>query len=70
MRDAHAFSPSLGVTVKGEMNRVARSLAFDGTIVPAYALNTVLGRLPLVGRLFSRRRAAGCSPPPSRSLAR
>ncbi|RKK03178.1 DUF3971 domain-containing protein [Pseudoroseomonas wenyumeiae] len=59
VRDAHAFSPSLGVTVKGEMNRVARSLAFDGTIVPAYALNTVLGRLPLVGRLFSPEKGGG-----------
>ncbi|MBC9176542.1 YhdP family protein [Pseudoroseomonas ludipueritiae] len=59
VRDAHAFSPSLGVTVKGEMNRAARSLAFDGTIVPAYALNTALGRLPLVGRLFSPEKGGG-----------
>jgi hypothetical protein len=59
VRDAHAFSPSLGVTVKGEMNRLARSLALDGTIVPAYALNTALGRLPLVGRLFSPEKGGG-----------
>jgi hypothetical protein len=59
VRDAHAFSASLGVTVRGEMNRRARTLALDGTIVPAYALNTALGRLPLVGRLFSPEKGGG-----------
>jgi hypothetical protein len=59
VRDAHAFSASLGVTARGEMNRQARTLAIDGTIVPAYALNTALGRLPLVGRLFSPEKGGG-----------
>jgi hypothetical protein len=59
VRDAHAFSASLGVTMHGEMNRRSRSVAFNGTIVPAYALNTALGRLPLVGRLFSPEKGGG-----------
>jgi hypothetical protein len=59
VRDAHAFSASLGLTLRGEMDRRARSLALDGTIVPAYAFNTLLGRLPLVGRLFSPERGGG-----------
>jgi hypothetical protein len=31
----------------------------EGTVIPAYALNTALGRLPLVGRLFSPEEGGG-----------
>ena len=53
LNDAHAFSPSLGLTVRGRVLREADMIDLEGTIVPAYMINTVLGNLPLVGRLFS-----------------
>ncbi len=53
LNDAHAFSPSLGLTVRGRVLREADILDLEGTIVPAYMINTMLGNLPLVGRLFS-----------------
>ncbi|WP_237182429.1 DUF3971 domain-containing protein [Roseomonas marmotae] len=59
VRDAHAFSASLGLTVTGEMDRQRRVLAMNGTIVPAYVVNTLLGRLPVIGRLFSPERGGG-----------
>ena len=51
--DAHAYSPSLGFTVKGQIDLNRRVVALDGTVVPAYFFNSLLGKLPLIGRLFS-----------------
>lgn len=59
LRDARAFSASLGLTVKGELDRRRRVVDLEGTIVPAYVLNTLLGRLPLIGRLFSPEQGGG-----------
>ncbi len=57
--EARAFSASLGFTAKGEANLGRRTLDMSGTIVPAYALNTLPGRIPLLGRLFSPERGGG-----------
>ncbi len=57
--DARAFNASLGLTAKGRIDFDRELLALEGTIVPAYMLNTALGRLPLVGRLFSPERGGG-----------
>ncbi len=57
--EVRASSPSLGVTATGRLD-LARKLAdVEGTVVPAYVLNAALGRLPLVGRLFSPERGGG-----------
>jgi len=58
-RDARAFSRSLGVTVKGRINRIQQSCDLSGTIVPAYFFNSLLGDVPLVGRLFSPESGGG-----------
>jgi hypothetical protein len=57
--DARAFSSSLGMTAKGEADLARHTLALEGTIVPAYFFNTLLGEIPLVGRLFSPERGGG-----------
>ncbi len=59
LRNARAFSSSLGVTVRGRLDTARRIADFEGTIVPAYIINTALGRLPLVGRLFSPEQGGG-----------
>jgi len=53
LNDARAFSPSLGLTARGRVLREADIIDLEGTIVPAYIFNTLLGNLPVVGRLFS-----------------
>lgn len=53
LNDARAFSASLGLTAKGRIDRRHDSIDMEGTIVPAYALNSALGHLPLIGRIFS-----------------
>jgi hypothetical protein len=59
LADARAFSPSLGVTVKGRIDRRARVLDLEGTVVPAYFFNSLLGNIPIIGRLFSPERGGG-----------
>jgi hypothetical protein len=59
LADARAFSPSLGVTTKGRIDTRARRLDLEGTVVPAYFFNSLLGNIPLIGRLFSPERGGG-----------
>nr|MCU0945991.1 AsmA-like C-terminal region-containing protein [Rubritepida sp.] len=59
VEDARAFSPSLGLTVRGRVLRETNRLDLEGTIVPAYVLNTMLGNLPVIGRLFSPEQGGG-----------
>ncbi len=56
---ARAWQPALGLTAKGTIDTRANTLDLTGTIVPAYILNTLPGRLPLVGHLFSPERGGG-----------
>ena len=57
--DARAYSASLGVTVKGRLELSANQADLQGTIVPAYFFNTLLGGLPVVGKLFSPEKGGG-----------
>ena len=57
--DAHAANPSLGLTAKGRIGLDSGSVAVSGTIVPAYFFNSMLGQLPLVGKLFSPEKGGG-----------
>jgi hypothetical protein len=59
INDARAFSASLGLTARGRILRERSILDLEGTIVPAYFFNTLLGNLPLVGRLFSPEQGGG-----------
>lgn len=59
LTDARAFSPSLGLTAKGWIDFDAAQADLQGTIVPAYFFNALLGHVPLVGRLFSPERGGG-----------
>ncbi len=59
LNDARAFSPSLGLTAKGRLDLDAQTADVQGTIVPAYFFNSLLGNVPLVGRLFSPERGGG-----------
>ena len=52
-------SPSLGITAKGSIDLGRHVLDLTGTVVPAYVLNAALGRLPLIGPLFSAERDGG-----------
>lgn len=59
VKDVQAFSASLGLTAEGRIDTGRSRLDLKGTIVPAYALNSALGRIPLLGRLFSAEPGGG-----------
>ena len=59
LEDARAFSASLGLTAKGRVWRSRDLVEVEGTVVPAYFFNQLLGNIPLIGRLFSPERGGG-----------
>jgi hypothetical protein len=59
LSDARAFSASLGLTAKGRIDLAADRADLDGTVVPAYFFNSLLGRVPLLGKLFSPESGGG-----------
>ncbi len=59
LEDARAFSASLGLTARGRIDRRAEMVDIQGTIVPAYFFNSLLGNIPLVGRIFSPEAGGG-----------
>jgi hypothetical protein len=59
LNEARAFSASLGLTAKGTLDRRRGRLTMEGTIVPAYFFNSLLGNIPIFGRLFSPETGGG-----------
>lgn len=57
--NARAFSSSLGLTAKGRVDLDQDRADIEGTIVPAYFFNSLLGNIPLVGKLFSPETGGG-----------
>jgi len=57
--DARAFSSSLGLTAKGWLDLDTQRIDMQGTIIPAYVFNSLLGHIPVLGRLFSPERGGG-----------
>ena len=59
LESARAYSSSLGLTAKGQFDLAQNTVDVQGTIVPAYFFNSLLGGLPLVGQLFSPEKGGG-----------
>jgi hypothetical protein len=59
LRDARAFSPSLGLTAKGEIDLASARVDIGGTVVPAYFFNSLLGHVPLIGKLLTPEKGGG-----------
>ena len=59
LTEARAVSASLGLTLEGRVLRQAERLDLRGTVVPSYAVNSALGRIPGIGRLFTAERNGG-----------
>jgi hypothetical protein len=47
-----AFGESLGITANGWVDTERDRLELEGTVAPAYALNSLLGNIPLLGQLL------------------
>jgi uncharacterized protein YhdP len=49
----------LGLTMNGEVNLETSDLDLEGTIVPVYTVNRVLGKIPLVGPFLAGEEGEG-----------
>lgn len=49
IRRAKATGASLGVSVQGRYDTASETIRLDGTVVPANAINSVFGRIPILG---------------------
>ncbi|MCH8236676.1 MAG: AsmA-like C-terminal domain-containing protein [Proteobacteria bacterium] len=53
IKDAKATGVSLGFTASGTIYTYADVIDVSGTVVPAYALNSALGHIPILGDIFT-----------------
>jgi len=51
--DAEMFGSSLGLTAQGSYRFTDSEIDMEGTVIPAYALNTALNSIPIVGTLLT-----------------
>ncbi|MBS0989288.1 hypothetical protein JK182_11535 [Acetobacter okinawensis] len=59
IHDGTAGNTALGATLEGRVNLDRNSIDLNGTVVPIFALNTLPGKLPGIGRLFSPEKNGG-----------
>lgn len=53
IQQGRAFGSSFGLSVKGSLDNDFTQLNFDGTIYPAYFINTALSKIPLIGKALT-----------------
>jgi hypothetical protein len=53
INDARAAGAALGITAKGSIDMESERIDLEGTIVPAYAINSLLGSIPLLGTVLT-----------------
>jgi Protein of unknown function/AsmA-like C-terminal region len=59
LHDARASSASLGFTATGSVLLANGDANLDATIVPAYWLNALPGKIPVLGKLFTAEKGGG-----------
>ncbi len=57
--DARMSGPAIGLTIKGQVGRAEGIFDLNGTIVPAYTLNSALGAVPVLGDILVGRDGEG-----------
>lgn len=53
VRDAKGKGSSIGITLEGEVNLKQSLLALSGSVIPAYHLNQIINKVPVVGGLLT-----------------
>ena len=57
--DARATGDAIGLTARGKIDLANRTMDMVGGIAPAYALNSAIGHIPVLGALFISRQGEG-----------
>lgn len=53
VKNGKAFGSAIGITVDGIIKPFSGTLDLDGTVVPAYTANSVIGKIPLLGDILT-----------------
>ena len=53
VRDGAMYGTSLGLTAQGEYNIGQNTLEGEGTLIPAYAVNSAFGSIPILGPILT-----------------
>jgi hypothetical protein len=53
IKNVKATGLSLGYTAKGKIYTYKEVIDIEGTVIPVYALNSVLGNIPIIGTLLT-----------------
>lgn len=59
VKDARMSGPAIGLTASGQIDRANDLIDMEGTLVPAYTINSFLGQVPLLGPLIVGREGEG-----------
>ncbi len=59
IRNGQAYSSLIGVTASGRIDRKKRDVRLRGTLVPLYALNSIFGKVPIIGDLLVGEKGSG-----------
>ncbi|MGE0846412.1 MAG: AsmA-like C-terminal domain-containing protein [Flavobacteriaceae bacterium] len=59
LRDGIVRNAAMGATGSGEVDFAAQRLSIAGTYVPLYAINSIFGKIPLIGTILGGRRNEG-----------
>ena len=57
--DARMSGPAIGLTADGQIDRAEDLIDIEGTLVPAYTINSFLGQVPVLGPLIVGREGEG-----------
>lgn len=57
--DARAFGSEIGLSANGTVDLSRDRVDITGTIVPAYALNSLIGQIPLIGEILTGEKGGG-----------
>ena len=58
-KDAQGVGSELGITASGKIDFGTDTIDINGTIVPAYTLNSLLGKIPIIGTILSGEKGGG-----------
>ena len=59
LKDAYMNGAQLGATMRGTVDFKAQTVDLGGTYVPLYGLNSALGAIPILGKVFVGRQGEG-----------
>lgn len=52
VKEAYASGSEIGITLDGTMTAASDGVDMKGTVIPAHTLNTVFGKVPLLGKIL------------------